>query len=109
MVRIMMNIVIGKMNCKNGTDNNRMGRGIMMTISISKIKKITARRKNRRENGRRAFEEGLNPHSNGEANSRSLAIVLKGQDRKFKMAGRAGGMIMVMVMVAIVNIMIYVK
>lgn len=43
-----------------------------MIISISKIRKRTASKKNRRENGKRALEGGLNPHSNGDANSRSL-------------------------------------
>ena len=42
------------------------------TISISKTKKMTARRKNRREKGIRALPRGSNPHSNGDAFSRSM-------------------------------------
>lgn len=49
----------------------RVGAGRRMTISISKIKNRTARRKNRKENGIRALERGENPHSNGLAVSRS--------------------------------------
>lgn len=41
-------------------------------ISMSKIKNKTARRKKRREKGRRAFDEGENPHSNGLVSSRSF-------------------------------------
>lgn len=43
----------------------RVGVGRRMTISISKIRNRTARRKNRNENGIRAFEDGEKPHSNG--------------------------------------------
>lgn len=53
-----------------------MGSGSKMMISISKIKNKTARRKNRKENGRRAFEDGENPHSNGLFNSRSFHWVV---------------------------------
>ena len=45
-------------------------------ISTSKIKKITAIRKNRKENGRRADPLGSNPHSNGEFFSRSRMVFL---------------------------------
>ena len=48
-----------------------MAIGIRMTISISKIKKIIARRKNRVENGIRALEVGIIPHSKGLAFSAS--------------------------------------
>lgn len=47
------------------------GTGMRSTISMSNTRKITARRKNRRENGRRAEFLGSNPHSNGEDFSRS--------------------------------------
>lgn len=47
------------------------GRGRRRTISISNTRKITANRKNRRENGIRAEFRGSNPHSNGESFSRS--------------------------------------
>lgn len=46
--------------------------GISNTISISKTRKITARRKNRSENGKRAVATGSKPHSNGEVFSRSI-------------------------------------
>lgn len=49
-----------------------IGRGVNRTISISKIRKIIAKRKNRVENGMRAVDFGSNPHSNGEDFSRSL-------------------------------------
>lgn len=49
------------------------GNGRRSTISMSNTRKITASRKNRRENGRRADFLGSKPHSNGEAFSRSLA------------------------------------
>ena len=45
--------------------------GKSRTISTSKIKKMTARRKNRKENGKRAEPSGSNPHSNGDLFSRS--------------------------------------
>ena len=45
--------------------------GSRRVISTSKIKKITAIKKNRKENGRRAVPLGSNPHSNGEFFSRS--------------------------------------
>lgn len=45
--------------------------GKRRTISTSKIRKITAKRKNRREKGKRADPIGSNPHSNGELFSRS--------------------------------------
>lgn len=41
------------------------GIGSKSATSTSKIKKITARRKNRSENGVRAEFLGSNPHSNG--------------------------------------------
>ena len=47
------------------------GTGSKRTISISKIRKITARRKNRSEKGIRADLLGSKPHSNGEFFSRS--------------------------------------
>lgn len=42
------------------------GTGMRSAISISKIRKITARIKNRREKGIRADERGSKPHSKGE-------------------------------------------
>lgn len=45
--------------------------GKRRTISTSKIKKITASRKKRKEKGRRAEPIGSNPHSKGELFSRS--------------------------------------
>lgn len=49
-----------------------IGAGRSNTISISNTKKITARRKNRMENGSRALFLGSNPHSKGEDFSRSM-------------------------------------
>jgi len=46
--------------------------GNKSTISTSKIRKIIAKRKNRREKGSRADLIGSKPHSNGEFFSRSL-------------------------------------
>ena len=43
----------------------RKGRGNSRTSSTSKMRKITANRKNRREKGRRADFKGSKPHSNG--------------------------------------------
>ena len=48
--------------------------GRRRVISTSKIKKITAIRKNRNENGIRAVDVGSNPHSNGDAFSRSITV-----------------------------------
>ena len=48
--------------------------GSNSVISTSKIKKITAIKKNRNENGRRAVPLGSNPHSNGEFFSRSEIV-----------------------------------
>ena len=46
-------------------------KGSKRIISTSKIKKITAKRKNRIEKGARVWIEGSNPHSKGEFFSRS--------------------------------------
>jgi hypothetical protein len=51
-----------------------IGMGIRSTISMSNTIKITARRKNRVENGMRAEFIGSNPHSKGEIFSRSLIL-----------------------------------
>lgn len=48
--------------------------GKRRAISTSKIKKITAMRKKRVENGNRADLFGSNPHSNGEFFSRSMKV-----------------------------------
>ena len=54
---------------------NRAARtGNKRTISTSKIKKIMASKKNRREKGSRADFIGSNPHSNGEFFSRSPVV-----------------------------------
>ena len=49
-------------------------KGSKSVISTSKIKKITAIKKNRRENGIRADPFGSKPHSKGEFFSRSLIV-----------------------------------
>lgn len=48
--------------------------GIRRVISTSKIKKITAIKKNCKENGRRADLFGSNPHSKGLFFSRSIKV-----------------------------------
>ena len=50
--------------------------GRRSVISTSKIKKITAIRKNRKEKGNRALPLGSNPHSKGEFFSRSVIVFL---------------------------------
>lgn len=45
--------------------------GNIKAISTSKIKKIIAIKKNRKEKGRRDELNGSNPHSNGDIFSRS--------------------------------------
>ena len=52
-------------------DSMIKGSGRISAISMSKTKKITAKRKNRSENGIRADLFGSNPHSKGEDFSRS--------------------------------------
>lgn len=65
----------------------RMGAGSKITISMSKTRKITAKRKNRVEKGRRADRAGSNPHSKGESFSRSIVdravkiIIIKNSKR----------------------------
>jgi len=49
-------------------------RGNKRVISTSKIRKITAIKKNRRENGNRAVPLGSKPHSKGEFFSRSEIV-----------------------------------
>ena len=51
-------------------------RGRSSVISTSKIRKITAIKKNRSENGVRADPLGSKPHSKGEFFSRSLIVFL---------------------------------
>lgn len=51
-----------------------MARGSKRVISTSKIRKITAIKKNRKEKGRRADPFGSNPHSKGEFFSRSIMV-----------------------------------
>lgn len=58
---------------KNKGDENKDGiRGKIKISSTSKIKKISAIEKKRIENGRRALDLGLNPHSKGLTLSLSL-------------------------------------
>ena len=62
-LRAMVNEKVAPIEAKAGNKS---------TISTSKIKKIIARRKNRKEKGSRADLIGSNPHSKGEFFSRSL-------------------------------------
>ena len=68
------------------------GTGRRRTISISKTIKITARRKNRVEKGRRALFLGSNPHSKGLDFSRSLkerALIIRVIRRTIKGIAKA--------------------
>jgi len=61
----------------NGRGSRILGaraKGSRRETSTSKIKKIIVMMKNRREKGLRAFFEGSNPHSKGEAFSRSFKV-----------------------------------
>jgi len=49
-------------------------RGSSKVISTSKIRKITAIKKNCNENGIRAEDLGSNPHSKGDLFSRSMKV-----------------------------------
>ena len=53
-----------------------IGIGRIKVISTSKMRKITAMRKNRRENGTRADLLGSNPHSKAEGFSRSKTFFM---------------------------------
>lgn len=55
---------------------NNKGKGRIITISISKIKKIMAIKKNFKEKGIRDRENGSNPHSKGD-NFSLFATLLK--------------------------------
>ena len=55
-------------------------KGNNKVISTSKIKKMTAIKKKRREKGIRAEPLGSNPHSKGEFFSRSLIVFLDRSD-----------------------------
>lgn len=62
-------------------------KGRRSVISTSKIKKITAIKKNRKEKGSRADPLGSNPHSNGEFFSRSVIVFFaKTEDRAITIA-----------------------
>jgi hypothetical protein len=52
----------------------KIGKGSKIAISTSKIKKIIAIIKNRKEKGIRDVENGENPHSKGEVFSRSRLV-----------------------------------
>ena len=54
--------------------------GRIKVISTSKIRKITAIRKNRKEKGNRAEPRGSNPHSNGDPFSRSVIVFFDSKD-----------------------------
>lgn len=58
----------------SGVEDIIKGIGINNTISMSNTRKITARRKNRVENGRRALSFGSKPHSKGVDFSRSFIL-----------------------------------
>lgn len=62
---------------KGEAKDRRMGIGSIITISISKTKKIIAILKNCKENGVRAIVLGSNPHSKGEVFSLSIHLFLE--------------------------------
>lgn len=72
MIRINKKQIIGGINWYIEDRFELRGAGRRRAISISKTRKITANKKNRSENGRRALFFGSNPHSKGEAFSRSF-------------------------------------
>lgn len=88
---------------KRGAVWDKMGEGSKIMISMSKIKKRTARRKNRKEKGRRALDDGENPHSNGLVSSRSFQVfvddILSRENRMLSSRGivmaRVSGIIIV--------------
>jgi len=59
-----------------------VARGKRSVISTSKIKKITAIKKKRREKGSRADPFGSNPHSKGEFFSRSMIVFFASKEAK---------------------------
>ena len=72
--KINIKIKTVKVNGLEGVWKITKGVGIRSTISISKIKKITASKKKRVEKGNRALSFGSKPHSNGVLFSRSLKV-----------------------------------
>jgi len=68
----------------------RTGMGRISVISTSKIKKITAIKKNRKEKGTRADLLGSNPHSKADGFSRSNVFLLAMSEfMAIRIAGRA--------------------
>jgi len=70
-IRITKNKVALIRSEKGAPLENIIGSGVSKAISISNTKKITASRKNRRENGIRAEFLGSKPHSKGDSFSRN--------------------------------------
>ena len=71
-IKIIKNINELRRRGDRTKEDMRIGAGISKTISTSKTRKITANKKKRVENGIRALFFGSNPHSNGDAFSRSI-------------------------------------
>jgi hypothetical protein len=77
--------------------------GRSKAISTSKIRKITAMRKNRSENGNRADLFGSNPHSNGELFSRSSMFFFDSIDVKIIMTVVSVRVIIVALIIIIIT------
>lgn len=75
MIKIIKKIIEEVKNIIEGEYRSLIINGINRIISTSKIKKITAKRKNRIEKGERVYHVGSNPHSNGEFFSRDLYVL----------------------------------
>jgi hypothetical protein len=77
--------------------------GRSRAISTSKIRKITAIRKNRSKNGRRADLFGSNPHSNGDLFSRSSMVFLDSSDVNIMTAVVSANVVIAIVIVIIIT------
>lgn len=75
-MRTRRNAVVVRRAVWEGGVKATSGMGSRRAISMSKTRKIKARRKKRRENGIRACFLGSNPHSKGEVLSRLGAVRL---------------------------------
>lgn len=80
--------------------------GRRSVISTSKIKKITAIKKNCNENGSRALFLGSNPHSKGDLFSRSIILFF---DTKFKIITKINMIIIINSAMNIIVLIIYTK
>lgn len=73
-IKIIRNIKLVHDQVRIDSIFSEIGMGSRRAISTSKMMKIIAIRKNRRENGSREEDLGSNPHSNGDLFSRSIIV-----------------------------------